>query len=261
MERKLELLLIEDDAKICDEFMCQISNSDELLLLDVTNNATKAVEYIKEYLPDAVILDLELHQGGGNGLFVLQAINNMALPRHPYILITTNNSSAYTYRSARALGADFIMSKHQEGYSTAGVLDFLRIMKTTLIDSRTVPSLGENTTETPEKYERRIRRQIMKELNLVGISPKFKGYTYLTDAIFSTMKSSSGNICSIIADKYEKSQSSIERAMQNAINHAWKTNNIEDLLLHYTARIRSDKGSPTITEFICYYASKLKNEY
>ena len=49
--------------------------------------------------------------------------------------------------------------------------------------------------------------------------------------------------------------------MQNAINAAWKHTDIDELLTHYTAKIRSSKGSPTVTEFISYYANKIKQEY
>ena len=49
--------------------------------------------------------------------------------------------------------------------------------------------------------------------------------------------------------------------MQNAINRAWAISNIDDLLENYTAKISSSKGVPTLTEFIFYYANKIKNEY
>ena len=35
-------------------------------------------------------------------------------------------------------------------------------------------------------------------------------------------------------------------------------NDPEELLANYTARIRSDKGVPTMMEFIYYYAGKIK---
>jgi hypothetical protein len=67
------------------------------------------------------------------------------------------------------------------------------------------------------------------------------------------------NICTTLGNKYSKTESSIERAIQNAINRAWKNTDIDDLLLHYTAKINSDKGVPTVTEFIYYYANKIKD--
>ena len=67
-------------------------------------------------------------------------------------------------------------------------------------------------------------------------------------------------LSTIIGDKYQKTEASVERAMQNAINRAWKQTDIDELSRYYTARIHSDKGVPTITDFIYYYAAKLNNE-
>ena len=93
MDEKLEILLIEDDPEACRDFTEQILDTEDMLLIGVTNNAYKAVDLIKDHLPDAVILDLELHLGAGNGLYVLQELQTLTLPKTPYILITTNNSS------------------------------------------------------------------------------------------------------------------------------------------------------------------------
>ena len=261
MEEKLEILLIEDDPEACQDLTEQILDTDDMLLLGVTNNAYKAIELIQAYLPDAIILDLELHQGAGNGLYVLQELQSMALPKMPYILITTNNSSTTTYELARKLGADFIMSKHQEGYSNKGVLEFLRITRPVIIGAHRRSEPQPTTEETAEQQNRRLRRRISAELDYVGINPKSVGYNYLIDAIIIMTKQPTQNLCTILAKDYGKTEPSIERAMQNAINRAWKTSNINDLLCHYTAKINSAKGSPTITEFICYYANKLRNEY
>lgn len=38
---------------------------DGIRLVDVTNNTDKALEYTSTYLPDAIILDIELHKGRG----------------------------------------------------------------------------------------------------------------------------------------------------------------------------------------------------
>lgn len=261
MEEKLEILLIEDDPEACRDLTEQILDTEDMILIGVTNNAYKALDLIKDHLPDAIILDLELHLGTGNGLYVLQELQMLSLAKAPYILVTTNNSSTTTYELARKLGADFIMSKHQEGYSNKGVLDFLRITRPVIINAHRKTASEPTTEETIEQQNRRLRRRISTELDYVGINPKSIGYNYLIDAIIIMMKQPTQNLCTIIAQQYGKSEPSIERAMQNAINRAWKMSNINDLLDHYTAKINSAKGSPTITEFICYYANKLRNEY
>ena len=59
---------------------------------------------------------------------------------------------------------------------------------------------------------------------------------------------------------YKKSNSTISRAMQNAILHAWRVTPLEDLCTFYTARIDYERGVPTPTELIYYYAEKIRKE-
>lgn len=263
MERKLSILLVEDDQIECKALMQYIDSLDDVFLVGVTNNSNKALEYTKDSVPDAIILDLELHTGGGNGLSFLQDLKNLNLQYLPYILITTNNTSPITYSHARKLGADFIMSKYQEDYSAQNVIDFLRSMKSSLHNKHRLQGLPTEltTTDSYEQLSKRILQRINSELNLVGISPKAIGNIYLTDAIQIIMNKPENNICAIIGKKYGKSDYSVERAIQNAINRAWRTSDIDDLSKHYTAKISSARGVPTINEFVFYYANKIKNDY
>lgn len=260
MESKLSILLVEDDQFACEQFINLVDNSEDLLLVGVTNNALKALDYIRDTLPDVVILDLELHNGSGSGLNVLSGLKDMMLSVTPYILVTTNNSSAVTYETARQLGADYIMSKHQENYCEKNALDFLRLLSPVIKNRQKISSYDNKSTESPAYFEKRMTRRIIAELNLIGVSQKSVGYKYLIDAILITIKKPTQNLCCIIAKKYRKTESSVERAMQNAINRAWATSSIDDLLINYTAKISSYKGVPTLTEFIFYYANKIKNE-
>lgn len=258
---KLSMILVEDDPIACNELTDSIEELDDLSLVGVTNNAKQAIDYIKDFLPDVMILDLELHKGSGNGLNVLNEMNQLSLNNRPYILITTNNSSQITYESARHLGADFIMAKYQADYSVKSIVDFLRIMKPVILSRKQSASETHSTNESPDIRNKRIIRRISTELNYVGISPKVIGFQYLMDAIQLVIKQPMQNMCNIIGEKYRKTETSVERAMQNAINKAWRTSDIDDLLKYYTARINSEKGVPTITEFVYYYANKIKNEY
>ena len=262
MENKLSIFLVEDDPIACKEIINIVDNSEDLILIGVTNNAVKAVEEIRYKLPDAVILDIELHQGSGSGLDVLKELKDLALSSPPYVLVTTNNSSAITYDLARDLGADYILSKHQENYSEQYAINLLKMFKSTIKNRAKNVNLADTANiRSPEYYEKRITQRIITELNHVGINPKNNGYQYLIKAILITIKEPTQNINAVIAQEFNKTEVSVERAMQNAISRAWTKENIEDLAKYYTARISPDRGKPTLTEFICYYATKLKNEY
>jgi CheY-like chemotaxis protein len=260
MDKKLSIILVEDDPDECKELVDYIEGLDDISLLASTNSSTEAIKYIKDYLPDVIILDLELQRGSGNGLNVLMGLRQMDSNNRPYVLITTNNSSQITHESARQLGADFIMTKYQADYCPKSVVDFLKIMESSIL-SRKQTALDTPLSEPAEIKNKRIVRRINAELNQIGISPKAVGYQYLADAISLVVKQCKQNLYNEIGKKYGKTEASVERAMQNAINKAWRTSDIDDLLKYYTARINPDKGVPTITEFVYYYANMLKNEY
>ena len=261
MEEMMKVLLVEDEPEAQAAIAAAFAEKSDMRLVGVTNDSAKGTELVYELSPDALILDLELHEGAGNGLLLLQALRNRP-PKHlPYILITTNNSSRLTYESARQLGADFILSKHQQGYRDAQSVEFLSMMRPIIL-SQTANASTANASpaESREDRERHLVQRIHKELDLVGISPKAVGYTYLTEAILLLVDSPSPNVAAQIAKKHGKTGPSVERAMQNAISNAWKRTPIEDLLEHYTAHIRSAKGSPTLSEFIYHYAERIRDE-
>lgn len=254
----LNILIIEDDVASCRELSLYIEKIDNMKLIGVTGDSDKGLEIVKSALPDVVILDIELHHGSGNGLLFLAKLNTLQLSMRPYVLITTNNSSNVTYESARQLGADFIMSKHKADYSAQYVIEFIRMIQHTLLTRQ--PAKNENLTEE-DLFKKNLplyTRRVYRELDWVGISPKNIGYNYLANAILLILKNPSANVYRELAENYKKSDASVERAMQNAINRAWRFSDIEELLTHYTAKIRSEKGVPTTLEFVYYYANKIK---
>ena len=264
MENRLEILLVEDDQRDCLEMVNAINNNpDDFVLITVTNNSERAFEHVQDSRPDAVILDLELHHGGGDGIDFLRKLKAANLSRTPYILVTTNNISSVTHDIARSYGADFIMTKNQKDYSADKVLEFLKATKSVILSPRAVKSNDGviSFEETPTVKSNRIQKRIETELLTLGISPKAVGYQYLVEAITLIMQEPVTRVCGVIGKNHNKTESSVERAMQNAIDRAWKTADTNVLDAHYTAIIRSDKGTPTVTEFIHFYARVIKPDY
>lgn len=255
MSEKFSILVIEDEDSICEEYKSKINNFQGLFLIDTTNNTDTALNLIKEFKPDSLILDLELHKGFGNGISLLKMLSTLNLGYKPYIIVVTNNISAITHQIVRNLGADFLITKNQHDYSVDMVLDFI----SSISQEHAQPTSSEAyKLENAQNYETSVKNRIATELDLIGIASKLKGRQYLNDAIEITCKQRIPNISTIISQKYSKTEASVERAMQTAINHAWRNTDIETLEKHYTAYINPRKGVPTITEFICYYADKVK---
>ena len=259
MEQTLSILLIEDDADDCNEIAKCVKQSTYLKIVATTGNARHALDMVQVHQPNIIILDLELHQGGGNGLVFLEALRKQKLEISPFILITTQNNSRATLARARELGADFTLAKYEEDYSAQYVVDYLELMHPSIIRKNNMEFVS--SALTPEEKKQRIMKNIKAELELIGIKTTAIGFKYLSDAIWMIMDEPITNIPSILSPKYNKSKASIERAMQNAIKSAWSKNNIDDLLKYYTAKIDPERGYPTTTEFVYYYADKLRDEF
>ena len=261
MEKALTVLMVEDDNEECNKFRRLLDSANDIRLVGVTNNEKDALKGVKDHLPDVVILDIELHNGSGNGIAFLKGLAGMKMKTIPFILVTTHNISHFTHEIIRQLGADFIMIKSREDYCPESVIVFLRSLKVTFQEIRKkIQSKNNLTEESPADKVKRLELRVTVEVDKIGISPKATGRNYLIDAIMYRTEGKPDQINSI-AKKYGKTVPSVERAMQNAINKAWITMNPEELTLNYTSRIHPDKGVPTIMEFVCHYANKLKTEY
>lgn len=254
---KINLIIVEDDNNTIEEYKAGIKCFDNFYLAATTSSSSEALEKVKEYSPHAVILDLELHKGSGNGLIFLKELSALNLKNKPFILVVTNNISSVTHSIARNLGADFVITKNQSDFSCKMVLEFLSSVAASALTSD-INSPDAAKAAVSVSYSETMKEKISTELDLIGISPKLKGRQYLADAIEITCKQRVPNLCSIIAKKYSKTDASVERAMQTAINHAWRNTDIESLERYYTAYINPQKGVPTVMEFIYYYSDKIK---
>lgn len=257
MNEILSILIVEDDKLACDELSRCIAQYDDMKVAAVCNSSQDALEKARFHLPNVIILDLELHLGGGNGLMFLDNLLANPLTLDPFILVTTNNMSTITLDQAKALGADFTLTKYEQGYSAQYVIDNIRMLRNAILRKNKTNRLN---SISPASEEHLVKICIQRHLDIIGIKAKAKGYNYLTDAIYLVLTEQEPHISRTLAEKYKKSNTSIERAMQNAIKQTWTSNDIEVLLKNYTAVIRPEKGYPTMMEFIYYYANIIRRE-
>ena len=258
MERELNILVVEDDEEVCKCFENYVETMERLSIVACTNDSSNAIELVQEYLPDVIILDLELDMGKGNGIDFLNVLKKLELPYKPFIVVTTNNSSKMTKEIVRSMGIDFYFSKYQRDYSEKGILEFLDSMKDNIQKVMKKADKTYDFVDSAKKREKRIRAMIMKELEFVGINPKAVGYKYLVEAIYLVINGEKRSLSNIVGDMFNKTSGSVDKAMQHVIDRSWKVNDPDELLEYYTARIDPNRGAPTVTEFIYYYANKIE---
>jgi len=274
MGKPISVVVVEDDTKELKRFKDFISLRDDIVIVGMTGSSREGIELVQLYAPDAVIVDLELHQGHGTGIDLLKSLKNTTVDTKPIIIVTTNNPSPITHNLTRDYGSDYVFWKRQQGYGPKVVIDMLLMLYSTINIGADNTEFADELTFSPftEKHEtskidnkkneyENVIDMINQELHLIGISDRYKGHEYFSDAIHHLVTSSTGEYEStikMVAQGAGVTYSSIIRAMQTAINKAWDTYDRDELLKHYTALTDRWTGVPTPTEFIHYYAEKIR---
>ena len=253
----MKLLLIEDDINECNIYKEIEKSRKDIKFVAITNSNIEGIKYFKERMPEGIILDLELNKGTGTGFDFLEEINKLKLKSRPKIIVTTNICSESVYDFLHKNNVDFIFYKKQDNYSQEKVINTMLLLQG--YSNNTVKELKVENEETEID---KISEKINEELDLIGVSTHLQGRKYLYDAIYYIIENDKDtdkmSAVQYLVKKYKKSNSTISRAMQNSILHAWRVSPIEDLSTHYTARINYETGIPTPTEFMYYYANKIK---
>lgn len=254
----MKLLLIEDDNRECEKFRKIAKQRSDIEFIGITNSTTEGLKIVKKNIPEGIILDLELNAGQGNGFEFLEKLKETKLKVRPKIVVTTNVYSDSVYDYLHENKVDFIFYKKQDSYSVENVINTLLLLKGYMENS------NDSVIKEDDARDEIILEKINKELDLIGISAHLQGRKYLCDAILYLLSQESDDgrisINQYLVAKYKKASSTISRAMQNAILHAWRISAIEDLEKYYKAKINYETGVPTPVEFIYYYVDKIKKE-
>ena len=259
METKpMKILIIEDDINDCNNFINCIKNRKDIELVTLTDSDIEGLKYVKLKHPEGIVLDLELNNsttGNTDSLEFLSKLRKMNLNYQPIVIVTTHVNSSRTYEILHRNGVDLILYKDHPNYSSDYVLNkFINLRDTT--PKQTITTLKEEI----EEKENKISDCIYHELDLIGVTAKLKGRTYIHDAILYLIQNenSNTNVIQHLTKVYKKSGNTITNGIQNAIIHAWRVSSIEDLTTYYTARVNYETGIPTPMEFIYYYVDKIK---
>lgn len=264
----MRLLLIEDDVGDALKFTECANRRTDIQFVGMTDSCDEGLKIVKSRLPEGVILDLQLVKGKGSGLHFLEILNEADLTLRPIVAVTTSNQSDVVYRRIEELGADWFFCKMQQDYSEDFVIETLLSLRKALDAKQKVrPDAiqgdlrkSRSMVESPDDRRDRIFRRIDAELDLIGIRTRLKGRIYLREAIYHQIHSEKerGSGIEEVALTHKHAYGTVSKVMQTAINDTWSNSSIEDLQTHYTARVNSSTGSPHVSDFIHYYADKIR---
>ena len=258
----MRLLLIEDDKREWEKFKNIAHKRTDIEFVGMTDSADEGLSLVKRKMPDGIILDLELNEGKGSGFTFLEEIKKLKLDIYPKIVVTTNVYSDSVYDYLHECKVDFIFYKKQDTYSVEGVINTLALLSS--YKNKPKNDAKDESSSDDEDTTKIMSEKVNKELDLIGISTRLQGRKYLYDAIMYLLSKESENekisINQYLVSKYKRVSSTISRAMQNAIIHAWRVTAPDDLENYYTAKVSYETGIPTPVELIYYYVDKIKKE-
>lgn len=110
-KRPMSLLMVEDDIIECNIFKQYVNSRDDVRFIGVTNSSKEGIDLIKTYIPEGIILDIELSRGQGSGLELLSTIKEINLDFRPVIIIITNTKSDLLTNYLHDYGVDFYFTK------------------------------------------------------------------------------------------------------------------------------------------------------
>ena len=258
MTNKLKVLIVEDDENDSKALAAEVNaHPDKLCLANVLKSASDAFDFIRDQKPDAVILDLELQGGSGDGMDLLDKLRSIVLCPRPYVVINTRSASKVTRNTLKTMGADYEFAKWQQGYSPKMVINHLLLVMPEILGSEGEPP----AQRSARRLESEMRKFVQDRFNELGVSVKNKGYDYLVEAVILATNGETQNWGKIIGEKINQTGDAVMHAMQYAIDKTWKNGDINNLQKYYTAPVHKDKGAPTAYEFVYYYKQKLINHF
>lgn len=207
------------------------------------HSGQEALQSAAEIAPDAMVLDLFLT--GIDGITLLREIRSLEL--HPKVLVLTRLSTAYISDVIDGLGIEYVMLKPCLPSAVAGhIRDMCR------------------EAEKEEQTVRSLRAQIKELLNELGISARYKGYEYLSEAIFLYVVNPPAYITKeiypMVAKKYNCAITQVERTIRTAINYAWKNTDVDVWTKHFASAPNKTVKKPSNGFFISELAKYLRRK-
>ena len=258
MEPIFKVLLFTDNPETAENYRHCFMQYEDFDLVDVSNDLIEAQNIIDKRDVQILIMDLEKKEQLDTVIQMVDDFYTVLLSFKPFILVITDLHDKKTFDKLHNRGTDFIISKKKPDYSVQLTVDFLRLIF--------------NAPKTPcrshQDYYPRMLKIIFEELDAAGINQSHIGYCYLAEAILLFLEGRHMGYCSTIGRRYEKNAINITRAMQNAIDYAWRRVLIDPtsydkwyMYSHPMPRIptNSKRGIPTVSEFIHYYVRKIND--
>lgn len=208
--------------------------------LRTCRTGTEALELVRTYRPDVMVLDLMLP--GLDGISLLQSQPMQEL--RPIVLAVSRFSSDYLVESIAQLGVGYMMMKPCDIKATvARIGDLTQRIKS--------PAVAPADNKT----------RITNTLLTLGVPTKLRGYAYVREAV-EVMAERPGlsitkELYPTVGQRCDASAENVERSIRGAIASAWKNRDEQVWRMYFGGNAGQPLRRPTNAAFISRLADGL----
>lgn len=219
------------------------------------DNGSSLLQGLSRQCPDVVVMDLVLQQT--DGMTVLREAASMKLEKRPAFLIATGFFNDDIAAEAAELGAAYFLPKP---FSIEALLNHVRMLDSALRRNR---DLSGRALGGRRNADLELEQNITAIIHEIGVPAHIKGYQYLRDAIFVSVRDREAVnaitkvLYPTVAKHFSSTPSRVERAIRHAIEVAWDRGDLETLQRFFGYTVSNSKGKPTNSEFIAMIADRL----
>ena len=244
MEKKVNVLVIDDNNAITDSIKKYFSSHSSINVVNTCNNGKEALDFILHYPDkfDLVLLDILLPEI--DGLELLDRMSEQKISKK-IIVMSSYKKESLVHR----------VNSYNINYY------LLKPFSMESLEKRILEIQGE---ETSKDLDDNIMLAVSNILHSLGMPSHIKGYQYIRDSILMMYDNPemiggiTKEIYPEVADKYETTSSRVERAIRHAIEVSWNRGDYDLMEQIFGNSVDYDRAKPTNSEFIATIADKIR---
>lgn len=261
----IRVIIADSDCELVARQLTANAARTEINVVDKVSDGESAIESIRKYQPDVVLIDICLPVLDGLGVME-QMKESGECPDTSFVVITSVGSQRLI-RCAFDLGASFyvlkpynpeqLVARIRQIYGRRKEMQYEISNELVCIPNR----------EDSIRAAGNIESDVTEIIRDIGIPANIKGYQYIREGIIMAVNDMNmlNYITKLlypsIAKKYKTTSSSVGRAIRHAIEVAWNRGQIDVINDMFGYTVNAGKGKPTNSEFIALIADKLRIEY
>lgn len=244
MDKRIRVIVADDNDIVRQMIIDTLTDDIQIDVVAEASEGNEAIEVIKEYNPDVVLLDLVMPKVDGIG--VMEAISHEKDVNPDFIIISAAGREDII-TEALHMGASYFFMKPFDGQSLIKRIKHLYTKE---------PVKMPEPDNVEVQKENSLENKVVWLLRNIGVPIKMVGYKYLRDAIMIAVKdpdalmSITKNVYPDIAGIHGTSSGNVERNIRYVIETAW--NRIKEGQVSVTTRevFKNLERKPTNSEFI-----------